>query len=119
MFDSRYAQLYFVFYYGVSGSSLAAEINAGRLKKPLNEIQACGIRLLPIRKGWLIVISFFMPLILCLTVVLSVGIGVLAAYAAVFGILQACSRASQPQMRPVEARPRLVLVPTQNHASGD
>jgi hypothetical protein len=57
-----------------------------------------------------------MPLILCLTVVASVGIGVIAAYAAVIGILQACGRASQP---PSEARPRLVLVPTQNHASGD
>jgi hypothetical protein len=63
------------------------------------------------------VISLFMPLILCLTVVLSVGIGVLAAYGAVIGILEACGRASQ--MRPSEARPRLVLVPTQNHASGD
>ena len=62
-------------------------------------------------------ISLFMPLILCLTVVLSVGIGVLAAYGAVIGILEACGRASQ--MRPSEARPRLVLVPTQNHASGD
>ena len=62
-------------------------------------------------------ISLFMPLILCLTVALSVGIGVLAAYVAVFGILQACGRASQP--RPAEARPRLVLVPSQNHASGD
>ncbi len=62
-------------------------------------------------------ISLFMPLILCLTVVLSVGIGVLTAYAAVIGILQACGPASQ--MRPAEARPRLVLVPTQNHASGD
>ena len=58
-----------------------------------------------------------MPLILCLTVLLSVGIGVLAAYGAVIGILEACGRASQ--MRPREARPRLVLVPTQNHASGD
>jgi hypothetical protein len=67
----------------------------------------------------LTVISLFMPLILCLTVVLSVGIGVLAAYAAVFGILQACGRASQQQLRPAEARPRLVLVPTQSHASGD
>ncbi len=64
-------------------------------------------------------ISYFMPLILCLTVVLSVGIGVLTAYAAVIGILQACGRASQMQMRPAETRPRLVLVPTQNHASGD
>ncbi|MFZ0198090.1 MAG: hypothetical protein WB523_19370 [Candidatus Sulfotelmatobacter sp.] len=61
-------------------------------------------------------ISLFMPLILCVTVVASVGIGVVAAYAAVIGILQACSRASQP---PVEARARLLLVPTQNHVSGD
>ncbi len=60
-----------------------------------------------------------MPLILGLTVVLSVGIGVLAAYVAVIGILQACGRASQQQLRPTEVRPRLVLVPTQNHASGD
>jgi hypothetical protein len=67
----------------------------------------------------LIVISLFMPLILCVTVVASVGIGVFSAYVAVFGILQACGRASQLQRRPAEARPRLVLVPTQNHASGD
>jgi hypothetical protein len=68
----------------------------------------------------LIVISLFMPLILCVTVVASVGIGVFSAYVAVFGILQACSRASQPQsQRLAEARPRLVLVPTQHHASGD
>ena len=42
-----------------------------------------------------------MPVILLATVAASVGIGVFAAYAAVIGI------------------PRLVLVPTQNHASGD
>jgi hypothetical protein len=65
------------------------------------------------------VISLFMPLILCLTVAASVGIGVLSAYLAVFGILEACGRASQMQQRASEARPRLVLVPTQNHASGD
>jgi hypothetical protein len=66
------------------------------------------------------VISLFMPLILCVTVAASVGIGVLSAYVAVIGILQACSRASQPQQpRPAEARPRLVLVPTQHHVSGD
>jgi len=58
-----------------------------------------------------------MPLILCLTVVVSVGIGVLAAYLAVIGIIHACGRAAQP--RPAQGRPRLVLVPTQNHASGD
>jgi hypothetical protein len=70
-------------------------------------------------KGWLIVISLFMPLILCLTVAASVGIGVLSAYLAVFGILEACGRAAQVQQRPSEARSRLVLMPTQNHASGD
>ncbi len=58
-----------------------------------------------------------MPLVLCFTVVLSVGIGVAAAYAAVIGILQACGRASQSL--PAESRPRLVLVPSQNHAGGD
>jgi hypothetical protein len=63
------------------------------------------------------VISLFMPLILCFTVVASVGIGVVAAYAAVIGILEVCGRPSQP--KPAEARPQLVLVPTQNHASGD
>ena len=62
-------------------------------------------------------ISLFMPVILCLTVVASVGLGVLAAYAAVFGILQAFGQAPQPE--PVQQRLRLVLVPTQSHASGD
>jgi len=66
--------------------------------------------------GWLTVISLFMPLILCVTVVASVGIGVITAYAAVIGILEACGRASQPL---AEGRRRLLLVPTQNHASGD
>jgi hypothetical protein len=65
----------------------------------------------------LTVISLFMPLILCVTVAASVGIGVLSAYLAVIGILEVCGRASQ--YRPAEGRPRLVLVPTQNHASGD
>jgi hypothetical protein len=60
-----------------------------------------------------------MPLILCLTVVASVGIGVLAAYTAVIVILNAFGRNSQVP-RPAEAvRPRLILVPTQRHASGD
>ncbi len=62
-------------------------------------------------------ISLLMPVVLCLTVVLSVGIGVVTAYAAVIGILFTFSRASQ--LRPEKAGPRLVLVPTQNHASGD
>ena len=58
-----------------------------------------------------------MPLILCLTVVLSVGIGVIAAYVAVITILHAFGDTSQP--RPAQDRPRLVLVPTHHPASGD
>jgi hypothetical protein len=69
------------------------------------------------KKGLLIVISLFMPLVLFVTVLASVGIGVLFAYVAVIGILHTFGRISQPQ--PATARPRLVLVPTQNHASGD
>ena len=56
-----------------------------------------------------------MPLILLLTVVASVAFGILATYAVVLGILHSFGRAAQPE----PARPRLVLVPTQNHASGD
>ncbi|MFY9908784.1 MAG: hypothetical protein WAK56_03020 [Candidatus Sulfotelmatobacter sp.] len=57
-----------------------------------------------------------MPIVLCFTVVLSVGIGVFTAYAAVFGILEVCGRTSRPQAQHQDARPRLVLVATQ---SGD
>lgn len=60
-------------------------------------------------------ISYFMPIIIFVTVVASVGLGVFAAYAAVIGILHMFGPASQPE----PSRPRLVLVPTQNHASGD
>ena len=56
-----------------------------------------------------------MPIVLFLTVVVSVGFGVLAAYAAVFGILRTFGHSSQPE----PSRPRLVLVPSQTHASGD
>ena len=59
--------------------------------------------------------SLIMPLVLFATVVASVGFGVVAAYAAVIGILHTFGRAPQP----APARPRLVLVPTQTHASGD
>jgi hypothetical protein len=65
------------------------------------------------------VISLFMPIVLCFTVVLSVGIGVLAAYAAVFGILEICGRSSPPMGRNKEARPRLVLVATQSQVGAD
>lgn len=58
-----------------------------------------------------------MPVILCLTVVASVSLGVLAAYIAVFGILSSFGQPQRPE--PAPARPRLVLVPTQHHASGD
>jgi hypothetical protein len=63
----------------------------------------------------LIVISLFMPVIVLFTVIASVGLGVLAAYAAVIAILHTFGPASRPE----PARPLLVLVPTQNHASGD
>jgi hypothetical protein len=63
----------------------------------------------------LIVISLFMPVVLFVTVLASVSFGVLAAYAVVFGILSAFGRPSRPK----PSRPQLVLVPTQNHASGD
>ena len=62
-------------------------------------------------------ISLLMPVILCFTVVASLSLGVLAAYIAVFGILSTFGQPSRPE--PVQARPRLVLVPTQTHASGD
>jgi hypothetical protein len=62
------------------------------------------------------VISFFMPVILCLTVVAAVGLGVVSAYAAVITILQAFGRTSQPAMA---RAPRLMLIPNQNQASGD
>jgi hypothetical protein len=65
----------------------------------------------------LIVISFIMPVILFVTVIASVSLGVFAAYAAVICILNAFGRKSQPQSE--AGRPRLVLVPTQHHASGD
>jgi hypothetical protein len=63
------------------------------------------------------VISFFMPVLLFVTVIVSVSLGVLAAYVAVICILNAFGRTSKQQAEP--GRPRLVLVPSQNHASGD
>ena len=68
-----------------------------------------------LRQRLVAVNSFLMPLILFVTVVASVGFGILAAYAAVIGILHTFGRASQPE----PSRPRLILVPTQNPASGD
>jgi hypothetical protein len=58
-----------------------------------------------------------MPVILCFTVLASVSIGVLTAYVMVFGILATFGRPAK--LEPVPARPRLMLVPSQNHASGD
>jgi uncharacterized membrane protein len=68
-------------------------------------------------KGWLIVIALLMPFLLCFTVVASVSLGIFAAYTVVIGILHAFNRSSQAE--PAPQRSRLVLVPTQNHASGD
>ena len=56
-----------------------------------------------------------MPLVLCFTVVASVSFGIVAAYAAVFGILSLFGTHAQAE----PTRTRLVLVPTQTHASGD
>jgi hypothetical protein len=67
-------------------------------------------------KDW-IVSSLIMPFVLCFTVLASVSFGVLAAYALVFGILATFGRPLRPE--PVPVRPRLMLVPSQNHASGD
>lgn len=61
--------------------------------------------------------AFLMPLALLLTVVASVGLGILSSYFAIMGILLTFGRTPQPE--PATARPRLVLVPTQTHASGD
>jgi hypothetical protein len=61
------------------------------------------------------VISLFMPIVLFLTVLASVSFGVLATYATVVAILHAFGRSTQSQT----SRPRLTLVPSQNHASGD
>jgi hypothetical protein len=58
-----------------------------------------------------------MPVIVFFTVVASVAFGIFAAYVAVTGILLSFGRPAQAA--PVAARPRLVLVPTQSHASGD
>jgi hypothetical protein len=63
------------------------------------------------------VISLLMPVILCLTVIVSVSLGILAAYIAVLGVLNTFGQPAQPE--PAVTRPRLVLVPNQNHASGD
>jgi hypothetical protein len=59
----------------------------------------------------------FVPVLLFVTVVASVSFGILAAYAAVFGILQTFGRASRPE--PASQRAHLVLVPSQSQASGD
>jgi hypothetical protein len=72
-------------------------------------------QILQIEKGFTTVISLLMPIVLFLTVIASVGFGVLAAYVAVFGILRTFEPASQTE----PSRPRLVLVPSQTHASGD
>jgi len=68
-----------------------------------------------IREGWSTVISLFMPIVLFLTVLASVSFGVLATYATVVAILHAFGRGAQPK----PSRTRLMLVPSQNHSSGD
>lgn len=56
-----------------------------------------------------------MPCVIFFTVLASVGFGVFAAYVTVIGILKTFGPASSPE----PARRRLVLVASQNQASGD
>ena len=60
--------------------------------------------------------ALFVPVVLSFTVVASVAFGILAAYLVVTTILQTFGRTTQATHSP---RPRLILVPTQHHASGD
>jgi len=62
------------------------------------------------------VISFFMPVILCVTVLASLSLGVFSAYALIFSMLSLFGRTARPDRT---VRPRLALVPRQNHAGGD
>jgi hypothetical protein len=59
-----------------------------------------------------------MPLVLCATVAASVGFGVLSAYLVMSVIFFSFGRPHRPEPVAI-SRPRLVLVPSQNHASGD
>ena len=61
--------------------------------------------------------ALFVPVVLSFTVVASVAFGILAAYLVVTGILQTFGRTTQAMHSPRPAR--LMLVPTQQHASGD
>jgi hypothetical protein len=77
--------------------------------------ESFGKTIAPLIEGLENVNSFLNPVILCFTVLASVGFGVAATYGVVLGILFAFGRSAQPEPQ----RPRLVLVATQNHASGD
>jgi hypothetical protein len=70
-----------------------------------------------VAEGLTAVISLLIPFILCFTVIASVGLGILAAYIAVLGILSTFPRPSPPE--PALDHPQLALVPNQNHVSGD
>jgi len=58
-----------------------------------------------------------MPFILCITVIACVGLGILAAYVAVLGILSTFPHPAPPA--PAPDHPHLTLVPNENHVSGD
>jgi hypothetical protein len=61
--------------------------------------------------------ALFVPVVLSFTVLASVAFGILAAYLVVTSILQSFGRTTLATHSPRPAR--LVLVPTQHHASGD
>jgi len=61
--------------------------------------------------------ALFVPVVLSFTVLASVAFGILAAYLVVTSILQTFGRTTQATHSPRPAR--IMLVPTQHHASGD
>jgi len=103
---------------GISRGSAVLSLHARSLG-PLVKARAFGMTHFVDSKDSTIVISLFMPVILLVTVVASVGLGVLSAYALVFCILSTFGRTKQPECQPGPERPRLVLVPTESPASGD
>jgi len=88
----------------------------GASRIQIYEIRIRGIRYCVDKVGGNL-ISLYVPVVLCFTVLASVGIGIGATYATVIGILHTFGRASRPESLP--QRPRLVLLPTQSQASGD
>lgn len=61
--------------------------------------------------------ALFATLLLTTAVAASVGLGILSAYVVMLGVFRVFGRPAQAAPQP--QRQRLVLVPTEAHASGD